>query len=276
MTGDGNRIVGVVQPTPWGARAVEVSPGESSGRRGRAAALARVGHPVLRVLRAALAGNWGYLFAVAGSIVTFVLLFQPWVTAVGPDGQVSANAFGRLDASTSYLTAWSQLKPATVHISGGWALLTSTALTVCVAAVLIHLRVRTGILDHVATIAALAGAVFVVGALLYLNSKGTELKAMTTRQWDLGGQIGSLMAWAFGNGQLVMPGIRETQYAGASLTPAAIFASITSIGSALACLSQWVNDRLSRNSRATRNTDSGPVPQVSGAAHSPTAKPTNR
>ncbi|APE36925.1 hypothetical protein BOX37_26680 [Nocardia mangyaensis] len=212
----------------------------------RAVELVRVGHPVLRVLRAALAGNWGYVLAVAGSIVTFFLLFQPWITATGPGGRVRANAFGRLDGSTNYLTAWSQIKSPTAHITGLWALFASAALVVSIAAVLIHLRIRSDLLDRMATVATVAAAVFVLATMVYLNSKGTDLKDMTTRRWDLGGQVGTLMAWAFGNGQLVMPGMREVGYSSASLTPAAIFASITSIGSALACVSQRILGRRSR------------------------------
>ncbi|MBF6241591.1 hypothetical protein [Nocardia otitidiscaviarum] len=218
--------------------------------------MARAGHPVLRVLRAALAGKWGYVLAVAGSIVTFLLLFQPWIIASGPAGKVRANAFGRIDATTNYLTAWSQLKSPTADVTGMWALFTSAALVISVAAVLIHLRLRSDLMDRLATIATVAAAVFVLATLVYLNSKGSDLKAMTTRRWDLGGQVGSLMAWAFGNGQLILPGMREVGYSSASLTPAAMFASITSIGSALACISQRILGRKPNKYRSP-DVDSG-------------------
>ncbi|WP_282779515.1 hypothetical protein [Nocardia sp. CC201C] len=183
------------------------------------------------------------MLAVAGSIVTFLLLFQPWIIASGPGGKVRANAFGRIDATTNYLTAWSQLKSPTADVTGMWALFTSAALTISVVTVLIYLRLRSDLMDRLATIATVAAAVFVLATLVYLNSKGSDLKAMTTRRWDLGGQVGSLMAWAFGNGQLILPGMREVGYSSASLTPAAMFASITSIGSALACISQRIIGR---------------------------------
>ncbi|MCP9625432.1 hypothetical protein FOH10_04265 [Nocardia otitidiscaviarum] len=208
------------------------------------------------MLRAALAGKWGYVIAVAGSIVTFLLLFQPWIIASGPAGKVRANAFGRIDATTNYLTAWSQLKSPTADVTGMWALFTSAALVISVAAVVIHLRLRSDLMDRLATIATVAAAVFVLATLVYLNSKGSDLKAMTTRRWDLGGQVGSLMAWAFGNGQLILPGMREVGYSSASLTPAAMFASITSIGSALACISQRILGRKPNKYRSP-DVDSG-------------------
>ncbi|MET9030410.1 hypothetical protein ABZW96_33005 [Nocardia sp. NPDC004168] len=192
-------------------------------------------------LRVALIGNWGYVWAAVCSLITFTLLFQPWLTASGPNGKAETNAFGRINATTRYLTVWSSLKPMpTAQITGFWALLTTAAIIICVLTVVINLRARNELLARVAAISSVAVAIFTVCTLLYINSKAPELKEMTSRRWDLGGQLGSVMSWLLGNDKLPVPGISETRYSTSQLTLTAILACFTSIGSALAASIQQI------------------------------------
>ncbi|WP_159840538.1 hypothetical protein [Nocardia sp. CY41] len=225
----------MVQPTPWQS---------DEARDGRSAQPeeAKSGAVPAKAILAALRGHWGYVWAAVGSLVTLVLLFQPWLTAAGADGKVSTNAFGRMEITTRFLNIWSRSAPPGARVTGFWALLASAAIIVVVFSVVVNLRLRIEALDRLATLATLAGAVLVVITVLYINSKGPELKAMVGRKSDLGGQIGSLMNWAFGNGRLVVPGIGQVAYTSATLTPWSLLAGVTSLGSAIAAVTQWVRN----------------------------------
>ncbi|MEV2221326.1 hypothetical protein AB0E01_15765 [Nocardia vinacea] len=113
----------MIQPTPWQLR-------ESS----RAAITTPRVQVVQWALRsgwtASLRGNAGYVVAAAANLVTLVMLFQPWITVTGPDGTARADAFGRIEATTSYLMAWSGSGPSTADISGTWAILTTATIIV--------------------------------------------------------------------------------------------------------------------------------------------------
>ncbi|MEU2174000.1 hypothetical protein ABZ552_07225 [Nocardia sp. NPDC019219] len=212
--------------TPWDKAENQHSPAENSAHE-----------PAEKEggLRMAINGNWGYVWAAVGSLITFGLLFRPWLTVSGPNGKAETNAFGRINASTRYLTVWSSSKPmALAHITGFWALLTTVAVIVCVLTVAVNLRTRNRILERATAISSVAVAICTICTLLYINSKAPELKEMTSRRWDLGGQLGSVMSWMFGNDKLPFPGISETRYSTSSLTRTAILACFTSIGSALA------------------------------------------
>lgn len=249
----------MVKPTPWGAPQTnpdvggsdpeQTSPAEAARaaaaerrraavRAGMAGLLARA-NDILRSPR--LAGKWGYVMAAIGSVITFMLMFQHWMVAKGPDGSAAANAFGRIDANTKYLTVWSKYGPNhTANLTGFWAVAASTAIAVVVFAVILHVLTNSETLARTATIATVVTAVFVVSTVLYLTLRQQHLKAMTARRWDLGGQFGSLMNWAFNNGDLVLPGMHDTQYvATGSLTPSAVAAIIISTGSAVMALAQW-------------------------------------
>ncbi|WP_433206496.1 hypothetical protein ACQP1G_20105 [Nocardia sp. CA-107356] len=180
------------------------------------------------------------MYAAAGNTATFFLLFQPWLTASGPDGKARANAFGRIDATTSYLTLWSQSPPPTARITGTWAIFASAAIIITLCAVVVNIRLRTEALSRLTTISTVTTAVFVLLALVYIDSKGPELKATLGRSRDLGGHIGSIMGWAIGNSSPPIPGLRQTAYSSATLTPWAIVASMTSLGSAVAAVTQWI------------------------------------
>ncbi|MET9030918.1 hypothetical protein ABZW96_35720 [Nocardia sp. NPDC004168] len=218
--------------TPWGKIKNQSGPAENSADQPRM----KGGR-----LRVALNGNWGYLWAAVGSLITFALLFRPWLTVSGPNGKAETNAFGRINASTRYLTVWSSTKPMSLaHITGFWALLTTAAIIVCVLTAMTNLRTRNKILERTTAISSVAVAIFTICTLLYINSKAPELKEMTSRRWDLGGQLGSVMSWVFGNDKLPFPGISETRYATSSLTLTAILACFTSIGAALAASIQHI------------------------------------
>ncbi len=55
---------------------------------------------------------------------------------------------------------------------------------------------------------------------------------MTTRQWDLGGKIGSAISWLLSDDKIPIPGYRETRYSTSPLTPTALIAAFTSLASA--------------------------------------------
>lgn len=248
----------MVKPTPWGApqtnpdvggsdpeqtSAAEVARAAAERRRAAVrAGMAGLGARTNDILRSPrLAGKWGYVMAAIGSVITFALMFQHWMVAKGPDGSAAANAFGRIDANTKYLTVWSKYGPNhTANLTGFWAVTASTALAVVVFAVVLYVLTNSETLARTATIATVVAALFVVSTVLYLSVRQKHLKAMTARRWDLGGQFGSLMNWAFNGGDLVLPGMHETQYvATGSLTPSAVAAIIISTGSALMALAQW-------------------------------------
>ena len=49
-------------------------------------------------------------------------------------------------------------------------------------------------------------------------------------------------SWAFGNGSLIVPGVRQVSYDTAGLTHWALLAGATSLGSAITAVTQWVYD----------------------------------
>ncbi|MGO4614022.1 hypothetical protein AB4305_07585 [Nocardia sp. 2YAB30] len=232
----------MVQLTPWQAdrnrhhQADSPSRTESSAPQQRGA--------VAKVI-AALRGNWGYLGAAAGNIITFVLLFNPWLTASGPDGTISADPFGGLQVSTSLVGLWSGSPPPAADVNGTWGVLASAAGAITVFAVLVDLRARTKGLSHVAAVSSVALALFVVFALVHLNNKAAEVKDMvgSGSPRDLGTQIGLLVRWASGNGTYPVPGLRQVTYSTASLTSSAWLAGAISLVSAVAAIAQWIRGR---------------------------------
>ncbi|MGK8522424.1 hypothetical protein ACRS6B_13100 [Nocardia asteroides] len=228
----------MVQPTPWQSNETGDSRPAPENRAKSGAVPEN-----LRSIQAALRGYWGYLWAAVGSLVTLVLLFQPWMTAVGADGRVSTNAFGRMQITTRFLNVWSRSAPPPAKVTGFWALLACAAIAITILVVVVNLRLRIEALSRLATISTLVAALLVVFTVLYVNSKGGDLKAMVGRRSDLGGHIGSFMNWAFGNGRLVVPGVGQVAYASAGLTPWALLAGATSLGSAVAALTQWIRNK---------------------------------
>ncbi|WP_280363647.1 hypothetical protein [Nocardia wallacei] len=186
----------------------------------------------------------GHLVAAVANLVTFGLLFRPWLTVDGVDGKARADAFGRVEATTSYLGAWSKPSPFTASISGMWAVLVAAAIVVMVTAVALNLRLRSAALSRVATVSGFAVAILVLVVMAHLDSRAAQLYEMTSRSWDMGGQIGSWIQWAVNDGDLVLPGARfSAPYSTTSFTPAALTATTTSLGAAVVSGAQWWSSR---------------------------------
>ncbi|WP_433522618.1 hypothetical protein ACQPZ2_36805 [Nocardia pseudovaccinii] len=195
---------------------------------------------------ASVRGNSGYLVAAAANLVTLVMLFRPWITVTGPDGSARADAFGRIEATTSYLMAWSGSGPTTADISGTWAILTTAAIFVMVTVVVTNLRLRKAALYRTSVASGIAVAVFVPLAMRNLNSRASDLLDMTSRGWDAGGQVGSWIQWAFSGGDLMLPGVRSSGYSTTSFTGAALIACGASMIAAVAAITQWMLQRSKR------------------------------
>jgi hypothetical protein len=235
----------MVQPTPWQAsKTPDREPGSPSSAKDGSWRRQFDDEIVLKVL-ASLRGYWGYLFAAAGSILTFALLFEPWLTGDGPDGGIKANPFWKLQISTSLVALWSGAPPPGAQINGMWAVLASAAITVTVFSVAINLRARSAALSYLAVGSSVAMAIFVVSAVVHLNGKAEAVRGIVGSggQRDLGTQVGQLIRWASGNGTYPVPGLRKVSYVTASLTSVAWFAVAISVVSAMAALGQWVHGR---------------------------------
>ncbi|MFX0575923.1 hypothetical protein [Nocardia nepalensis] len=203
--------------TPWQVNEVQLGRSENSGYRIRELAAQRFD----------LRSDWGYLCAAGLSLLTFLLLFQPWVSATGPNGTVSANAFGRIDGFTS--STWQSGGSNVVSISGAWAVLTTMAVAGTVFSVVLYFRVRSQALSRLVMGTSAAAALFVLITLLYLNSKAPELRGLTESASHAG-----LFSWLFGNGMSSNLGPGEHRIASAGLDLGATLSAITACGAALA------------------------------------------
>ncbi|WP_433601412.1 hypothetical protein ACQPXH_06555 [Nocardia sp. CA-135953] len=121
-----------------------------------------------------------------------------------------------------------------------WAILASAAIIAALCAIVLNIRLRNELLARLTAISLACAALFVILCLIYLNGKGAELKAMTGRTYDLGGQIGQILNWATGRGKLAIPGTSTASYASASLTHWGFLAVVTSLGSTMAAIAQWL------------------------------------
>ncbi|MEV5838839.1 hypothetical protein [Nocardia sp. NPDC052112] len=184
--------------------------------------------------------------AAAADLVTLVMLFRSWITVTGPDGTARADAFGRIEATTSYLMAWSGSGPSTADISGTWAIFTTATIIVLVTVVVTNLRVGKTALYRTAVASGIAVAIFVLLAMRNLNGRASDLMAMTARSWDAGGQVGSWVQWAFSGGDLMLPGVRSSGYATTSFTGAALIACGASMVAAVAAITGWMLQRSKR------------------------------
>lgn len=185
-----------------------------------------------------MSGKWGYGFTALGGIVTFVLLFQHWMVANGPDGMAAATPFGQIDSTTRYLSVWSSGgPPAAADLTGSWAVATSSVIALTIAAIAIHITTDSARFARIATGGAVLTALLVIVNLLYLTARQKSLKSMTNRRWDVGGQIGSWINWAVNDGSKPVAGLNQVEYvASSTLTTAAIAAVIISVGSAVVAL----------------------------------------
>jgi hypothetical protein len=203
--------------TPWQVNEVQLGRSENSGYRIRE----------LTAQRFDLRSDWGYLCAAGLSLLTFLLLFQPWVSATGPNGTVSANAFGRIDGFTS--SSWQSGGQDAVSISSAWAVLTTMAVAGTVFSVVLYFRVRSQTLSRLVMGTSGAAALFVLITLLYLNSKAPELRGLTESAAHAG-----LFSWIFGNDLTSNLGPGEHRIASAGLDLGATLSAISAFGAALA------------------------------------------
>jgi len=203
--------------TPWQVNEVQLGRSENSGYRIRE----------LTAQRFDLRSDWGYLCAAGLSLLTFLLLFHPWVSATGPNGTVSANAFGRIDGFTS--SSWQSGGHDVVSISGAWAVLTTMAVAGTIFSVVLYFRVRSQTLSRLVMGTSGAAALFVLITLLYLNSKTPELRGLTESASHAG-----LFSWIFGNNMTSNLGTGEHRIASAGLDLGATLGAISAFGAALA------------------------------------------
>ncbi|WP_169814416.1 hypothetical protein [Nocardia pseudovaccinii] len=138
------------------------------------------------------------------------------------------------------MNVWSKVAPKTPPVTGMWAILASAAIIIALCAIVLNIRLRNELLARLTMISLACAALFVILCLIYLNGKGAELKAMTGRTYDLGGQIGQILNWATGRGKLAIPGTSTASYASASLTHWGFLAVVTSLGSTMAAIAQWL------------------------------------
>ncbi|AVH22585.1 hypothetical protein [Nocardia cyriacigeorgica] len=140
--------------------------------------------------------GWQSWSITALSLLTLVLLCQPWLSASGPHGDVHTDAFGRLDGSVPALRIFDE----PVASISGWlgALIAAVAVLTLIAAQLHRL---TGVGRSVAIVAAMANVVLVPVTLLYLNSKSPDLKKMTEDHDELKETLGTIVKSLFGGGE---------------------------------------------------------------------------
>ncbi|MFE7801308.1 hypothetical protein [Nocardia sp. NPDC057440] len=196
---------------------------------------------------AALGGNWGYLCAAAGNVITFGLLFEPWLDINGGSGNIKSDAFGKFQISSSLMGLWSGSPPPAATINGTWAVLACAAIGVTVCTTLVNLRARTKALSHLTTVSSVAVALFIVFALVHMNGKVSDVRGMLGFGpfRDLGTQAGLMMRWASGNGRPPVPGLRQVSYTTAGLTSEAWYAGVTAVSSAVAAIAQCARNRSS-------------------------------
>jgi hypothetical protein len=241
----------MVQPTPWRtskdrqAAAPRRSAGSVRKRRVDGEKLRARLRPLVILLR----DNAGFLCAAVGSLITFNLLFKPWLATGGPDGTIWSNAFGQTHITTTLVGLWSKSPPNHSNLSGKWAILATIAIFLTVIAAVINLWARTEALARLTTVSAVAVALFVAFTLVYLNGKGPELRSMigSGPPTDLGTQVGYVVRWASGNGQYPLPGLRKVEFSTAKLTGTALLAGATAMFSAVVAIAQWVRRMKSRH-----------------------------
>ena len=283
----------MVKPTPWDARGatgtadpgetavggvVGTAPQQRSERwdrwRSDAGSVVRSTGRRVHEIRTAprLYGKWGYITVAAGCIATFILMFQHWMIAHGPDGMAGTNAFGRLDSTTRYLSVWSSKLNHPADLTGSWAIAASAAIAVTVAAVAIYVVSGSLRFARIATGSCVLTALLVIANILYLTARQQELKNMTARKWDLGGQLGSWINWAVADGTKPIAGLNEVHYvASGTLTTGAIAALLIAVGSAVTAVATMprrqsgarIPWRLSLTRTATTDEAAGaaPVPE---------------
>lgn len=183
----------------------------------------------------AMSGKWGYVITALGGVIVFTLMFKHWMVAHGPDGMAAATPFGQVDSTTRYLTVWSaQGTPPAADLTGSWAVASSSMIALTIAAIAIHIATNSERFARIATGGAVITALLVIANMLYLTARQKQLKNMTIRRWDFGGQVGSWINWAVNDGSKPVAGLNQVEYvASGTITTAAIAAVIIAVGSAV-------------------------------------------
>ncbi|WP_157105848.1 hypothetical protein [Nocardia sienata] len=249
----------MVKPSPWGAsggngetssstvRTATPQPDPSATADTRSEAWARrrtlaraglrrvAGHAEDIRTAPLMSGKWGYVITALGGVIVFTLMFKHWMVAHGPDGMAAATPFGQVDSTTRYLTVWSaQGIPPAANLTGSWAVASSSMIALTIAAVAIYIATDSERFARIATGGAVITALLVIANMLYLTARQKELKNMTVRRWDLGGQLGSWINWAVNDGSKPVAGLNEVKYvASGTITTSAIAAVIIAVGSAV-------------------------------------------
>ncbi|MFE3445248.1 hypothetical protein ACFXNW_19630 [Nocardia sp. NPDC059180] len=220
------------------------SAGSGGSRVARQVGEVRERMATARGVASPLRGHWGYLLAAAGAFITLILMTRPWLVASGANGSVESTAFGRIDVTTKYLTVWSKSPPKTPQVSGLWAFVTAAVIVLTICFAVLYFRMRTEFYARMVAGSSVAVAVLVLFTMLYLDSKGAELKALTSRKYDLGGQVGQFLSWVNGQGKFILPGAGQGQYVATSrFTPSAVACAVIAVASALAAIGQWLVGR---------------------------------
>ncbi|NKY60096.1 hypothetical protein [Nocardia flavorosea] len=178
--------------------------------------------------------DWKFWAISALGLLTLVLLFQPWLTASGPYGDVQADAFGRLDGSVPALrNVGERLTESVVSISGLWGILAAAAAVITVVAAWSYRMFGIGLPMMVG--AGAANAVLVPAALLHINDKAPELRAMTEHHDELKTALGDFLGKFFGGGS--ESGADTAPAATAALTNQALVCGLVAVLAAVLALS---------------------------------------
>lgn len=203
--------------------------------------------------------EWKFWSVSALGLLTLILLFQPWLTASGPQGDVQADAFGRLDGSVPGLrSVGERLTESVVSISGLWGILAAAAAVITLAAACSYRLFGIGLPAMVG--AGAAEAVFVPAALLHLNGKAPELRAMTEQHDELKAAFGDLLGRLFGGGR--ESGAGPAQVATVALTNQALVCGMVAVITALIALSMRKSIRPSAGATVVPAEISRPDPAV--------------
>jgi|GEM_PF-7033369 len=184
----------------------------------------------------------GYITAAIAGALTVILMFQPWLTATGSNGRLSADAFGRIDgatagfdAATRGITGWTQAGDGQPSISGAWAILAALAAVVTITALVMYLRTRSVALAYLIPASAAATAVFVLANLLYLNGQAPDFRALVDGSRGSGGGLIGM----FLDSNTSEDGTR--QIASAGLDAAALLCGATAVGGAVAAVASGLH-----------------------------------
>ncbi|MFQ6392322.1 hypothetical protein ACLMAJ_02590 [Nocardia sp. KC 131] len=174
------------------------------------------------------------------SLLTLVLLFQPWLTATGPAGDLSSNAFGQVDSTIPEVETLGYQASNHVSISGVWGWLAAVAALVAMLAAMLYLVVRSEALACLMAAASVFTAVFVLATLIYMNSKAPGLRDMTKHNDAVSGGIGNFLRKVFGDGEAASPEAAQ-QVASAALKSPALVGVMVAAAAALIAIAELRN-----------------------------------